>query len=394
MVPTSSAKQSSQRAETKVADVLRQQIRNRYYRPGDRLPTERILAEDLNVDRRVVRTAINELVRDGVVTRRPGCRPVVGSLNGEQAGEQGAAASSASTSSPISDFIALSMWPGDGVLEDTATSQQRIFWGMNYALKNAGYHAVFLALDQVSNEEMTAEREAEHLRYVLEHGFAGMVFYPYAYRSNHVLVQEVARKVPMVMIDRRIPSVEVDFVGVDNRQATFDMTMSLIRQGHKRIAYVTKCEQIHTVQDRIQGYLDAVHRERLTECVLVIPSAPYAQGWTVADLVFGLPRESRPTAVVAFNDYATVDVIHSLERMGLSVPQDLALTGFDNIVSTLPNGVGLTTIAQPYEEIGQKAVELLLRRIKAPDAPKLAIELPASIVMRESTITPAVERLP
>ena len=378
---------NTKRANNTVANLLRDRIHSGHYQAGDWLPTERNLAEDLSVDRRVVRTAINDLVSDGLVYRRPHCRPIVGPARSESAAK-GAEQQPASAFSS-SDFVALIMWPGGGVLEHIRTSQQRIFWGINQALAEAGYHAVFLGIEQIGTEEETAASEAAHLRYALERGFGGVILYPYAYRSNQALVEEVSRNIPLVTIDRRITSLETDFAGIDNRQAMFDTTMHLVAQGHRRIAYITKCEQIRPVQDRIQGYMDAVREAGLPEMILTIPSRDRDDPWVVTETIFRLPAEERPTAAAVFNDYSAVFLMQHLQNLGLTVPGDAAVTGFDDIIPALPNGVGLTTIAQPYEEIGRTAVSLLLRRMKNPSAPVAAIELPARLVVRESSAPPA-----
>jgi DNA-binding LacI/PurR family transcriptional regulator len=74
-----------------------------------------------------------------------------------------------------------------------------------------------------------------------------------------------------------------------------------------------------------------------------------------------------------------------LESLGLSVPGDVAITGFDDIIPILSNGVGLTTVAQPYEEIGRKAAEFVLRRLKDPAAQTISANLPAPLIVRESS---------
>ena len=391
-MPTASrASTSTKRPNDAVADLLRGRINAGHYQAGDWLPTERTLAEDLGVDRRVVRTAINDLVNDGLIHRRPHCRPIVGPMrSGAAPNSVGLPASALSSSA----FVALIMWPGDGVLEHAGTSQQRIFWGMNQALAEAGYHAVFLQLGQIGSEEENAAGEAAHLRYALERGFGGVIFYPYAYRSNRDLVEEVSRRIPLVTIDRRTASLETDFVGIDNRRAMFDMTMHLAAQGHRRIAYLTKCEQIRSVQDRVQGYVDAVREAGIPEIVLTIPSRHRSDPWTVVDTMFRLPADERPTAAVVFNDYAAVSLLDRLQNLGLTVPGDVALAGFDNIIPTLPGGLGLTTIAQPFEEIGRRAVDLLLRRMRDPSAPVTEVELPARLVARESSAAPATMNVP
>ena len=359
-------------------DLLRDQIQSGEYKAGDLLPAERRLAERLQVDRRTVRLAITRLVKSGLVTREPHCRPVVASVEQE-------AAAPASAVSAVSSFVALLMWHGGSQFERTQTSQQRIFWGMNQALAESGRHAVFMDLgDKVGTEPENAAREAEQMRYAVRHGFGGVVFYPYAYQSNRALIEEVRQAIPLVAIDRR-GGAETDFVGVDNYGAMYDTVRHLIDQGHSRIAYVTKCEQIAAVQDRTRGYLDAMRDADLNDTVLPISIRDSEQKWAVIETVFRLPQAERPTAAAVFNDHSAFHLAERLELLGLSVPGDVALTGFDDIVPTLPSGSGLTTAVQPYEEIGRKAVELLLRRMANPNASMISASLTAPLIVRDSS---------
>ncbi len=393
------------RASERVADVLSDRIRSGLYGAGDLLPTERVLAADLGVHRRSVRTAIDQLVRSGLVSRRPNCRPTVRRASPEapaaKAGHDGSRAAPRITTS---NLIALIMWHGGGPLEHAGTAQQRIFRGMNQALVKFGHHAVFLDVsEQVSPEgehlgspEEIAAQEAAHLRYIQEQGFGGALFYPYAYRRNRDLAREVSRSVPLVLLDRRMAGVDGDFVGVDNVRAMREVTQHLIAQGHRRIACLTNSEPIHPVQDRVQGYIEAMRgadSADMTEMVLTVP--PHGESddrtWRVVDAVFRLPQEQRPTAAVCFTDYMAVGLAQRLESLGLSVPGDVALTGFDNIVPVVPNGTslpfgtGLTTMAQPFEEIGSRAVELLMRRLRDRQAPPASVELPARLIVRASS---------
>ena len=388
-----SAPASSLRVSERVAGILSERIRTHVYDAGNPLPTERTLAADLGVHRRSVRMAIDQLVRDGLVSRRPNCRPTVGPPSPEAAPKAAAHSPRSGPRAPqisASNLIALIMWHGGGPLEHAGTSQQRIFWGMNQALLKLGYHAVFLDLGgQIGSEEENAAREAVHLRYIRDQGFGGALFYPYAYRHNRELVREVSRTVPLVLLDRQIHGAQdVDFVGLENQAALFQVTQHLIAQGHRRIAYLTRSESIRPVQDRVQGYLDAMRSETdpsITEMILDMPPHADDRYWTVTDAVFRLPKEQRPTAAACVTDYMAVGLAERLESHGLSVPGDVVLTGFDDIVPALPNGLGLTTVAQPYEEIGIRAVELLMRRIKDRQAPPLSVELPGRLIVRESS---------
>ena len=373
---------SAKRPENAVAEVLREQIVSGRYSTGDWLPAERTLAKEFGVDRRTVHLAIDRLVGSGLVIRRPHCRPIIGSPEDEAKN-----ASRAQTPSSKSDFVALVMWRGSGEMERTQTAQQRIFWGMNQALDEAGRHGVFMDLGELGSAEEIAAQEAERLRYLVEQGFGGAVFYPYAYRSNGALIEEIQQTVPFVTIDRQCAA-DTDFVGIENYGAMYDSVQHLIAQGHQRIAYITKNEPILSVQERLQGYLDAMYDAGLEDMALAIPEHTAGQRWPAIEAVFRLPEGERPTAAAVFNDYSAVHLTERLERLGLSVPEDVAVTGFDDIVRVLPGGVGLTTVAQPYEEIGKKAVELILRRLAAPAAPLVTAKLPAPLIVRDSSGPP------
>ncbi|BDI31160.1 hypothetical protein CCAX7_32110 [Capsulimonas corticalis] len=365
-----------------MAEALRERIRSGHYQPGEWLPAERVLTEDLHVHRRVVRAAIAQLEKEGLLIRRPNCRPIVQAPAAPVADDL-----PTGSQFPASRLVALIMWHG-AALGATGTAQQRIFWGMNQALGQAGYHGVFLDLgEEVGTEQENAEREATHLRYALDHGFGGIIFYAYAYDSNRELIQEVSRRMPLVLIDRMVPGVEADFVGTENRQAMFDATKYLIRQGHKRIAYVTKGESINPVQDRLQGYLRALREEFASDAYEMVLTAPFSDSstWSVFDTVFKLPAEERPTAVLCVNDIEAVRVAKRLAELGLTVPEDVSLIGFDNIVRTLPGGVGLTTVGQPFEEIGKAATKMFLRRVDSAAVPQSHVELPAQLIERESS---------
>ncbi len=372
--------------------ALRECIQSGYYGQGERLPAERVLADELSVHRRIVRAAVAQLITEGLVSRRPHCSPVVCSPP-RQASPKHLSPSLTGAAGPglsASRFVALVMWHG-GPLDTGRTAQQRIFWGMNQTLGQAGYHAVFLDLGgSIGSEEENAAREAEHLRYVLEQGFGGAIFYPYAYRSNRKLIQELSQRLPLCLIDRMLPGVEADFVGPQNCQGMLAATTHLIQQGHRRIAYITKGEPINPVQDRLQGYLHALNEALHTDRDELVLTAPSFDGddWTLFDVVFRLPPEERPTAAIGFNDYEAERTVRRLHLLGLKVPEDVALVGFDDIVQTLPNGVGLTSVAQPFEEIGQTAAGLFLSRIKNPAAATIHIDLPTRLVIRSSSSEP------
>jgi DNA-binding LacI/PurR family transcriptional regulator/DNA-binding transcriptional regulator YhcF (GntR family) len=364
---------------------LRERILSGEYPAGAWLPTERELADEFRVDRRAVHRAIARLAEEGLVQCRPRFRPVVTGPSETST----LPPLSPGTTPAIARLVALVMWHGDPN-EQEATAQQRIFWGLNHRLAHDGYHGIFLDLGEAVGTELeNAEREAVHLRYALEQNFAGVIFYAYAYRRNRELIQEIAHKMPLVLIDRLIPGIEADYVGVDNYGAMYETTRHLLSQGHRRILFVTTSEPINTVQDRLAGYREALADMPggpAAEHILIEPADWNAPELPSFDSLFHLPEGQRPTAIVCINDHIALCVCRRLIRLGLRVPEDVALSGFDDIIPQLPNHVGLTTVAQPFEQIGSAAAEAFLARHDGTlPMPLRHTELPARLIIRQST---------
>ncbi len=368
---------ASQRVET----ILRGRIESGVYSPKSWLPAERALAVELGVHRRSVRTAITRLVEAGLIEQRARCRPIV-------VGRDVATPLPKPAVGVAPGLVALIMWHGG--FEQGTTIQQRIFWTVNEALSAQGYHALFLdpgGSDDVAGEDENALREGPLLQYALDHGVAGVIFYPYAYSSNLGLMRRVRSMMPLVLIDRMVPGLETDFVGMQNRDAMMSAVNHLIGLGHTRIACVCMPEPINSVQDRVAGYRSALHADgvkhgvRRNEIIINTDGAHY---WDVFDAVVHMPAETRPTAIVCVNDYLAYNVCARLLAMGFRVPEDFSLVGFDNIIKVLPNGVGLTTVSQPYEEIGREAARLMLQRQTDRSTTCITKELSGQLVVRDS----------
>jgi len=389
---------SSSSAARRVATILRERILSGQYAPGEWLPAERDLTEELRVHRRIVRAAAVMLANEDLLVRRTNCRPVVNIPTGMQQLPQHVDATDidalpdeeAVAFTPASRTVALLMCRGGGVFELEGTAHQRIDRGITARLADEGDNVErqtqFLDLEVIGSEAENAAREAFHISYALRRGYAGIVFYPYATESNIAIVRAAAKRVPFVLIDRRLAGVEADYVGIQNRAAIYDATKRLIDLGHKRIAFLTLPQNVNTVYDRQQGYIQAITEafggER-QELILTTPDHD-AKSWPVFNAVFQQPAGKRPTAAICVNDHIAVRATDHLDELGLRVPTDVSIMGFDNIVTKLPNGVALSTIAQPYEGIGRTAADLILRRLEKPLLEHVDIELPCTFVDRDS----------
>jgi DNA-binding LacI/PurR family transcriptional regulator len=212
-----------------------------------------------------------------------------------------------------------------------------------------------------SNTDGHPEREAARVEALLEQRVAGIAMLQFS--GNAELLDELlADGVPLALVgstDER-----VDCVGVDETRGLALAVRHLATLGHRRIAYVTsRLVDERTDLARRESFVRACAEEGCAET----------------------PLEDA-TAVAAANDIVAIELIEQLEREGRRVPEDVSVVGFDGIDAAGLARIGLTTVAQPREELAAAGIRLLLERIEAgPDVPPRTILLEPKLVVRSST---------
>jgi len=212
--------------------------------------------------------------------------------------------------------------------------------------------------------------------------------------------------VPVVLINNRSRhgGLYTFAVNVDNRHGGCLATDHLIRLGHRRIGYLTGPADHSDDQDRLAGYRQALAEAGIPfDPVLVVPGTGRADGGERALPVLRALQEP-PTAVFCYNDVTAIGLMHAARQAGLSVPENLAVVGFDDIPFALYIYPPLTTIAQPKLEMGRRAVEMMLGLVSGGDRadanPPTSggqfsvlsdIVLQGRLVVRESSIGPRGE---
>lgn len=285
----------------------------------------------------------------------------------------------------LSRFMALIMRRGLP-REDGGSGQERIFLGLNQMLQRSGYHTIFLDLED--SERLEGEPTdviAAYLQYALDQGFGGIVCYG-DYGMDRDTLRRVAAEVPLVLIDRKLPGIDADFVGVTNYRGTYEAVKYLVELGHKRIAYVTRMDPVTAVWDRMMGYRGALRDSFEPGFFEMVVSEP-SEGmdpWPAFDAMLAMPLEKRPTALVCVNDYQAAAVAERLVDAGLHIPGDMSLMGFDNLVPKVAGGIELTSVAQPLEEIGEVAAKLLMRRMSDSKARTEEVECSTRLIIRET----------
>jgi LacI family transcriptional regulator len=243
---------------------------------------------------------------------------------------------------------------------------------------NKGY-SVFLC-----NTELDTQRELFYVDVLSKKQVDGIIFVAAGDQADSL--DFLAREgMPVVMIDRNLPNVQVDAVLPDHQLGGFLATRHLLQLGHKRIACIAGPSSITPSAERITGYRSALEQANTPyDEKLVIRGDYHPQsGMDITRAI--LQMDPRPTAIFALNDLMALGALRGAAEAGCSVPGDLAVVGYDDLELAQFTNPPLTTIAQPKKEIGLQAVSLLVERISQYSRPPRRLVLPPELIVRRST---------
>ena len=228
--------------------------------------------------------------------------------------------------------------------------------GAQEAAWKAGH--VLMHIDTEGDYEM----EQAALEAMLERKVDGLVYA----RMHHQVVDipDVLTEVPAVLLDAREPTETLASVVPDERSGAKGAVEHLIAMGHTRIGFVQCVDPIPAAYQRLEGFQTALeeagldYNERWT---VIDPLEPGGHALEVDRLLTG---SDRPTALFCFNDRMALGAYNSARRLGLRIPEDLSVVGFDNLETVAPwLDPGLTTVELPHYEMGRWAVDYLERLI-------------------------------
>ncbi|HEY0188135.1 MAG TPA: LacI family DNA-binding transcriptional regulator [Cellulomonas sp.] len=199
-----------------------------------------------------------------------------------------------------------------------------------------------------------------------------------------------SRAIPFVVVDTQgEPPAGVPTVGSNNWNGGLSGTRHLLAIGHRRIAAVSGPQDMLCSRARIAGFRSA-HDE------LGVPFDPTLIRWGSFDAESGyryglelLDRPDRPTAVFAGSDYQALGVMRAARELGLRIPADLSVVGYDDLPISQWLDPGLTTVHQPLREMADLATRMLLSLSAGIEPPSRQIELVTELVVRSSTTPPA-----
>ncbi|MEC8324953.1 MAG: LacI family DNA-binding transcriptional regulator [Pseudomonadota bacterium] len=198
---------------------------------------------------------------------------------------------------------------------------------------------------------------------------------------DHLKLRNIpyARVAPVTLDDQSIS------IKSNDTQAAYDITKLLLKLGHKDIAFIKGHPDHSATEARFAGYVDALNEEDITLKSELVAEGnfSYHSGEDSARQI--LESAARPSAVFASNDYMAAAVLKVASQMSLKVPDELSIAGFDNAPIARHIWPGLTTIAQPVEDMTFRAVNLLIDKINAPESEDIEEVFAGKLIEREST---------
>ena len=255
------------------------------------------------------------------------------------------------------------------------------------ASAQAGGYSLFIAASQ---HDPIKERQI--VQTMMEQRTDGVIICSSSFSPEHGR-QLLSYGFPVVVVNHQGSESFNYSIYHDDVDGSSQITRHLISLGHKRIAYLGNSQSGRTTQDRLHGFLDV-----MSEADLEVPDSfiHHVEG---GDPILGqksveyfMRLTPKPTAIVCFNDMLAIGVLKGCEVAGFRVPEDLSVTGFDNITYSAFTTPCLTTFDQPKFSIGQEAAQLLLDLLRAEDGiikdtPNVKI-LKGKLLIRGTTSTP------
>lgn len=350
-----------------IYDSLKQAITVGEYRAGQRLPTESELVKTFNTSRVTVNRALRELQLGGFIDRRVGSGSYV-------------------CASATQDYTFGLLIPDlgrteifepicRGMAEAQVGQEQVLLWGRS------------------PGESQDVETQARELcQQWIAKKVSGVFFAPLELTGDKDKINEriaelfIASDIPVVLLDRDVvPYPErssYDLIGIDNRRAGYVVTSHLVGAGCKRLIFVGRHRSAPSCVARGVGFRDALQDAGIEYRPEFVQ---HQTDPTSEDEVRRIMSELNPDGIVCSNDFTAAQLMRTLERLSVNVPDDVKMVGFDDVKYASLLSVPLTTIHQPCADIGATAIRTMVERVHNPNLPSRDILLNFGLVVRESS---------
>jgi DNA-binding LacI/PurR family transcriptional regulator len=336
------------------------------YREGQRLPSEAQLVRQFKASRPTVTRALQELQHEGVVERRAGSGTFVRQAKSHQGYLFGLFVHKLGETEIF-----------DPICRELVKSAQ-----------SSGHSVLWSATDAAESTER--EIEAICAQYV-DRKVSGIFLAPvevdaHATQINQHLLATLERaKIAVVLLDRDFYEYPArspyDLVGIDNRRAGFLAADHLLGLGCRRVAFLHRPNSAETVRSRISGYSDALVRHGGHLNPELVCEGDPSDEVVVRQLVY----DHQVDSVICANDLTAAMLMHTLDNLGIRIPEEVRIVGIDDVRYASLLRVPLTTVHQPCRAIGRNAVLAMVERLGNPQMPSRDIRLQGHLVIRTSS---------
>lgn len=346
---------------------LRGKILNGEIRPGEKLPSENELSAEYNISRQTVRKALEILQDEGYVYAEHGR----GTFCSEMMRHNKNSKNIAVITTYLSDYI----FP-------------RVIEGIDRVLTEHGYSII------LKNTRNSRSIEARCLEELLQKDIDGVIIEPSKSQifCKHMNLYERLDQyeVPYVFIQGKYAQLKnKPHILMDDCKGGYLVTQHLVSLGHRDIVGVFKADDIQG-QQRHKGYVRALQETGINydpdKVIWFHTEDRKTHPYELMRQMAASRKDVPFTAVVAYNDQIAVSLLQALEEEGLTCPEDISITGYDNSYLASSCKVPLTTIAHPQEKLGEMAAELLLQLIQngSVEKDKTNIVIEPELVVRDS----------
>lgn len=263
------------------------------------------------------------------------------------------------------------------------------FWevadGVEHEATAAGYHIILSSIPPETKYAEASFKDLSHRR------IDGLIMIPsFIYQSaeaQRTLASLIERRIPVVgiMAEHSGADYNMDRVISDYRNTTLEIMTHLLSLQHRRIGFIFGIDVPNLGNDRLEAYRDSLQAAGIPidPDLIVRCGSSIADSYEAARQLLTLP--DRPTAVLVINDFLAIGALRAAQDLGLSVPQDVSLFGYDDIPLSQYLIPRLSTASKDGKRMGREATWLLLARLQDPDRPRQEIRLPARLILRETT---------
>lgn len=255
--------------------------------------------------------------------------------------------------------------------------------------KQYGYRLILVCMQDAKASEHKSIME------LMTRNVDGIVLCTYQGNKNEIKeIINISKSIPIVFTDQFDFDEEISAVYINGYQGMKDIVNHVIECGHQRIGYIDKISGYKVANERKRAYEDTLKENGITYNPHLIFRGTYEinSGYEAAKY-FMEETTVKPTAIIASNDAMAVGVLGYLREHQYQVPNDIVVTGFDDIYLSKITSPALTTYRQPLGIVAREAIKLLIEKIKLPAMPNRKVMVEGRLVVRGSTDCKTSEKI-